>query len=211
MRRVRDVHRHLPGGALTSGRTGTKRAHGDELCLDGVHALFEWLQTTLSVRNHEILRSNNRDSAESTRISLCEGRLALTLRGMRNVSNSPCSARETSFIRVLEEAAQAAATKLKAMYDAAQRRNWFIGSNRTSNEENYLLQKLARPRWNQHIDHHRSADYTGLITALGDRAGDSCSPWSNCISRKPFSWWEMIHESEPAVAGKSQWHSPSRH
>jgi len=33
-----------PVGALTSGTYRTKRAHGDELCLDGVHALFEWLQ-----------------------------------------------------------------------------------------------------------------------------------------------------------------------
>src|SRR5260370_1628415 len=50
----------------------------------------------------------------------------------------------------------------------------FIGSNRTSNEENYLLQKLARTTFGtNNIDHHPSADYTGLITALGDRAGDS--------------------------------------
>src|SRR3989440_202934 len=49
-----------------------------------------------------------------------------------------------------------------------------IGSNRTSNEENYLLQKLARTTLGtNNIDHHRTADYTGLITALGERAGDS--------------------------------------
>ena len=50
----------------------------------------------------------------------------------------------------------------------------FIGSNRTSNEENYLLQRLARATFGtNNIDHHRTADYTGLVTALGDRAGDS--------------------------------------
>ena len=74
-----------------------------------------------------------------------------------------------------EEAAQAAATKLKAIHarDGADAIG-FIGSNRTSNEENYLLQKLARETFaTTNIDHHRSADYTGLITALGDNAKDS--------------------------------------
>jgi NADH-quinone oxidoreductase subunit G len=50
----------------------------------------------------------------------------------------------------------------------------FIGSNRTSNEENYLLQRLARATFGtNNIDHHRTADYTGLVTALGDRTADS--------------------------------------
>src|SRR5712692_8240553 len=74
-----------------------------------------------------------------------------------------------------EEAAQAAATRLKAAYDAGGADSiGFIGSNRTSNEENYLLQKLARESFQtNNIDHHRSADFTGLVTALGDRAKDS--------------------------------------
>jgi len=47
-------------------------------------------------------------------------------------------------------------------------------SNRTSNEENYLLQKLARATFGtNNIDHHRTADFTGLVTALGERAADS--------------------------------------
>src|SRR5258708_23011695 len=50
----------------------------------------------------------------------------------------------------------------------------FIGSNRASNEENYLLQRLARATFgSNNIDHPRTADYTGLVTALGDRAADS--------------------------------------
>src|SRR5207249_9230192 len=74
-----------------------------------------------------------------------------------------------------EEAAQTAAAKLKAAYDPGGKESiGFIGSNRTSNEENYLLQRMARATFGtNNIDHHRTADYTGLITALGDRAGDS--------------------------------------
>src|SRR4029077_16453923 len=48
------------------------------------------------------------------------------------------------------------------------------GSNRTSNEENYLFQRLARATFGtNNIDHHRTADYTGLVTALGEHGADS--------------------------------------
>ena len=47
----------------------------------------------------------------------------------------------------------------------------FVGSNRTSNEENFLFQRLARETFGSaNIDHHRTADYTGLMTALGEHA-----------------------------------------
>src|SRR5439155_21155522 len=50
----------------------------------------------------------------------------------------------------------------------------FIGSNRTSNEENYLFQRLARVTvGTNNVDHHRTADYTGLLAALGENAKDS--------------------------------------
>ena len=49
-----------------------------------------------------------------------------------------------------------------------------IGSNRTTNEENYLLQKLARTiLGTNNIDHHRTADYTAFARAVSgqkDRA-----------------------------------------
>ena len=74
-----------------------------------------------------------------------------------------------------EEAAQAAAAKLKEVRDASGADSiGFIGSNRTSNEENYLLQRMARVAFGtNNIDHHRTADYTGLVTALGENARDS--------------------------------------
>ena len=43
-----------------------------------------------------------------------------------------------------------------------------IGSNRTTNEENYLLQKFARTvLGTNNIDHHRTADYPAFLAALG--------------------------------------------
>ena len=42
-----------------------------------------------------------------------------------------------------------------------------LGSNRTTNEENYLLQKFARTvLGTNNIDHHRTADYTAFARAI---------------------------------------------
>ena len=49
-----------------------------------------------------------------------------------------------------------------------------IGSNHTTNEENYLLNRFARVTLGtNNLDHHRTADYAGLAAALGPRAKDS--------------------------------------
>src|SRR5581483_7924326 len=51
-----------------------------------------------------------------------------------------------------------------------------IGSTRTTNEENYLLQKLARVVLHtNNIDHHRTADFPSLFRALGGRLNSTAS------------------------------------
>ena len=45
-----------------------------------------------------------------------------------------------------------------------------IGSNRTTNEENYLLQKFARTvLGTNNIDHHRTADFAGFARASPEK------------------------------------------
>ncbi|MGA2435804.1 MAG: molybdopterin-dependent oxidoreductase, partial [Bryobacteraceae bacterium] len=45
-----------------------------------------------------------------------------------------------------------------------------IGSNRTTNEENFYLQKLARTGlWTNNIDHHRTGDIVTLLDSLAGR------------------------------------------
>ena len=65
-----------------------------------------------------------------------------------------------------------AARRLKEIRDARGADGiGFIGSNRTSNEENYVLQQLARATFGtNNVDHHRTADYAGLVAALGEQA-----------------------------------------
>ena len=50
-----------------------------------------------------------------------------------------------------------------------------IGSNRTTNEENYLLQKFARTvLGTNNIDHHRTADYVAFARALSGQRRTRC-------------------------------------
>ena len=51
-----------------------------------------------------------------------------------------------------------------------------IGSNRTTNEENYLLQKFARMvLGTNNIDHHRTADFPAFASALAGKANATAS------------------------------------
>ena len=52
-----------------------------------------------------------------------------------------------------------------------------IGSNHTTNEENYLLSRFARiSLGTNNLDHHRTADYAGLAAALGPKRERLLSP-----------------------------------
>jgi len=167
-----------PVGALTSGTYRYKTRPWEMQYVSTVCThCSNGCKTTLSVRNHEILRSNNRDLSGINKEFLCvKGRFGFDFtRHPERVKQPMLRKGDKLFPVSWEEAAVAAATKLKQVYDAGGKDSiGFIGSNRTSNEENYLLQRLARATFgSNNIDHHRTADYTGIVTALGDRAADS--------------------------------------
>src|SRR6266705_2432735 len=165
-----------PVGALTSGTYRYKTRPWEMQYVSTVCAhCSNGCKTTLSVRNHEILRANNRDLSGINKDFLCvKGRFGFDFTKHAERVRQPLLRKGDKLYPVSwEEAAQAAASKLKAIYGANGKDSiGFIGSNRTSNEENYLLQRLARATFGtNNIDHHRTADYAGLVTALGDRAG----------------------------------------
>jgi NADH-quinone oxidoreductase subunit G len=167
-----------PVGALTSGTYRYKTRPWEMQYVSTVCThCSNGCKTTLSVRNHEILRSNNRDLSGINKDFLCvKGRFGFDFTKHPERIRQPLVRKGEKLYPVSwEEAAQMAATKLKAIYDANGKDSiGFIGSNHTSNEENYLLQRLARTTFGtNNIDHHRTVDYTGLVTALGDRAADS--------------------------------------
>jgi NADH-quinone oxidoreductase subunit G len=167
-----------PVGALTSGtyRYKTRPWEMEYVATVCTHC-SNGCKTTLSVRNHEIIRGNNRDMSGINGDFLCiKGRFGFDFTKHPDRIKQPMVRKGDKLFPVSwEEAAQTAAAKLKAIYarDGADAIG-FIGSNRTSNEENYLLQKLARETFGTaNIDHLRSADYTGLMTSLGENAKDS--------------------------------------
>jgi NADH-quinone oxidoreductase subunit G len=167
-----------PVGALTSGtyRYKTRPWEMQYVSTICTHC-SNGCKTTLSVRNHEILRANNRDLSGINKDFLCvKGRFGFDFTKHPERVKQPLLRKGDKLYPVSwEEAAQAAAAKLKELHTAYGPEGiGFIGSNRTSNEENYLLQRLARATFGtNNIDHHRTADYTGLVTALGDRAADA--------------------------------------
>jgi NADH-quinone oxidoreductase subunit G len=167
-----------PVGALTSGtyRYKTRPWEMQYVSTICTHC-SNGCKTTLSVRNHEILRANNRDLSGINKEFLCvKGRFGFDFTKHPERLKQPLLRKGDKLFPVSwEEAAQAAAAKLKELHMThGGEAIGFIGSNRASNEENYLLQRLARATFGtNNIDHHRTADYTGLVTALGERAADS--------------------------------------
>lgn len=168
-----------PVGALTSGAyryktrpwemqyVGTVCTH----CSNGC-------KTTLSVRNHQIIRGNNRDLSGINKDFLCiKGRYGFDFAHHPERLKLPLVRREggkllpASWEEAMGEISRRLA-EIRAKHGADAIA--FIGSNRTTNEENYLLQRIARAQiGTNNIDHHRTADYAGLIAALGDDAPQS--------------------------------------
>jgi NADH-quinone oxidoreductase subunit G len=167
-----------PVGALTSGtyRYKTRPWEMEYVPTTCAHC-SNGCKVTLSVRNHEIMRANNRDLSGINKDFLCvKGRFGFDFTQHKERIRQPMVRKGDKLFPVSwEEAAQTAATKLKEIHAKNGADSiGFIGSNRTSNEENYLFQRLARATFGtNNVDHHRTADYTGLITALGENA-DSC-------------------------------------
>jgi NADH-quinone oxidoreductase subunit G len=167
-----------PVGALTSGTYRYKTRPWEMQYVSSICThCSNGCKTTFSVRNHEILRANNRDLSGINKDFLCvKGRFGFDFTQHPERIKQPMLRKGEKLYPVSwEEAAQAAAKRLKEVHDSLGSDGiGFIGSNRTANEENYILQRLARSTFGtNNIDHHRTVDYTGLVTALGEKSADS--------------------------------------
>ena len=168
-----------PVGALTSGayryktrpwemkHIGTVCTH----CGDGC-------KTTLGVRRADtgmdIVRGDNRDKCGINGDFLCiKGRYAFDFANNAQRLSRPLIKREGKFVPATwDEAIQLVASKFKQAAGSV----GVIGSNRTSNEESYLLQKFARlALGTNHIDHHRTADFPAFASALAGKTTATAS------------------------------------
>ena len=156
-----------PVGALTSGTYRYKTRPWEMEHVGAICAhCGDGCKTTLGVRNDKIIRANNRDRSGINGEFLCvKGRYAFDFYDHPDRLQSP-------MIRVngkLEPVAwsQALETVAAKFQEVRQRGGSFgvIGSNHTTNEENFYLRKFVREILGaQSIDHHR----TGDIATLGD-------------------------------------------
>jgi len=163
-----------PVGALTSGpyRYKTRPWEMEHVGTICTHC-SNGCKTTLGVRNGHIIRANNRDHSGINGEFLCvKGRYAFDFTNHAERLTSPLM----RFNGKLEPVswAQALSAVAKRFAEVKQRNGTFgaIGSNHTTNEENFFLQKFARQViGTSNIDHHRTGDVVSLIGALQGKAG----------------------------------------
>src|SRR5215469_5051770 len=167
-----------PVGALTSGtyRYQTRpweMTYVPEPCTHCSNGC----KTTLSIRNNEIMRGNNRDHSGINGEFLCgKGRFGYDFTLNPERVRQPLIRRNGKLEPAnWEDALEEVSRRFKQARDThGSAAIGVIGSNHTTNEENYLLNRFARATLGtNNIDHHRTADYTGLAAALGPRAKDS--------------------------------------
>jgi NADH-quinone oxidoreductase subunit G len=175
-----------PVGALTSGmyryktrpwemkHVGTICTH----CSDGC-------KTTLGVRNNHILRGNNRDRSGINGEFLCiKGRYAFDFVNSPERLQAPLVRRNGKLEEVSwSEALATVAGKFKSA-KAGGGKFAVIGSNHTSNEEDFYLQKFARQALGTpNIDHHRTGDIATLLDALSGKQ-DALATTGDLYNRK---------------------------
>src|SRR5579862_4829672 len=161
-----------PVGALTSG---TYRYHTRPWEMEHVGTICthcgDGCKTTLGVRDDKIIRGNNRDRSGINGEFLCvKGRYAFDFVEHPDRLQSPMMKVGDRFEPVSWSIALETVAKKFAEVKASGGKFGVIGSNHTTNEENYFLQKFARQGLGtKNIDHHRTGDLATLFDALSGR------------------------------------------
>jgi NADH-quinone oxidoreductase subunit G len=174
-----------PVGALTSGtyRYKTRPWEMNHVATICTHC-GDGCKTTLGVRSvkdgTEIIRGDNRDKSGINGDFLCnKGRYAFDFANRTDRLTKPLVRQpDGKFAEVSwDHALDFAAKKLHEIREAKGGQSiGVIGSNRTTNEEAYLLQKFARTvLGTNNIDHHRTADYVSFAAALAGKSGRTAS------------------------------------
>jgi len=174
-----------PVGALTSDtyRYKTRPWEMNHVSTVCTHC-GDGCKVTLGVRQAndgaEIVRADNRDKSGINGDFLCaKGRFGFDFVESKDRLTKPLvrNAKGALEPATWEHAIRVVAAKFKEIRDAkGGTAIGLIGSNATTNEENYLLQKFARTvLGTNNIDHVRSTDYAGFAKALAGTKGRTAS------------------------------------
>src|SRR5437016_6174385 len=177
-----------PVGALTSGtyRYQTRpweMEHAGTICTHCSNGC----KTTLGVRKDEIIRGNNRDRSGINGEFLCvKGRYAFDFYNHAERLQSPMIRVDGKLEPVAWSKALETVAKKFSEIKAGGGKFGVIGSNHTTNEENFYLQKFARTALGtNNIDHHRTGDVTTLVDALSGTTGQLATT-ADLYERKAF-------------------------
>jgi NADH-quinone oxidoreductase subunit G len=141
-------------------------------------------KVTLGIRQAndgaEIIRADNRDKSGMNGDFLCaKGRFGFDFVDSKDRLTKPLVRNAQGKLEpaTWEHAIRVVASKLKEVRDSRGGSSiGVIGSNTTTNEENYLLQKFARTvLGTNNIDHVRTTDYAGFANALAGTTGRAAS------------------------------------
>jgi NADH-quinone oxidoreductase subunit G len=174
-----------PVGALTSGtyRYKTRPWEMNHVATVCTHC-GDGCKTTLGVRStsegSEIVRGDNRDKSGMNGDFLCnKGRYAFDFANHDDRITTPLVRNAAGELKPVswEAAFDRIGKKLRELRDTRGGETiGVIGGNRLTNEEAYLLQKLARTVLKtNNIDHHRTADHVAFAAAMAGTAGRSAS------------------------------------
>jgi NADH-quinone oxidoreductase subunit G len=173
-----------PVGALTSGayRYKTRPWEMNHVSTVCTHC-GDGCKTTLGTRRcetgAEIVRGDNRDKSGINGDFLCvKGRYAFDFAHHEERLTQPLVRKNGKLTPATwEEAFELIGKRFREVRDQdGGSAIGVIGSNRTTNEENYLLSKFARAVLKtNNVDHHRTADYPALAAALHGKPGKTAS------------------------------------
>jgi NADH-quinone oxidoreductase subunit G len=174
-----------PVGALTSGsyRYKTRPWEMNHVSTVCTHCA-DGCKVTLGVRQvndgSQIVRADNRDKSGINGDFLCaKGRFGFDFVESPDRLSKPLIRNAQGKLEpaTWEQAFRVAATRLKEIRDSKSGSSiGVIGSNQTTNEENYLLQKFARTVLNtNNIDHERNTDYAAFARALAGHKDKTAS------------------------------------
>src|SRR6267154_356738 len=163
-----------PVGALTSGtyRYQTRPWEMEHVGTICTHC-SNGCKTTLGVRNDKIIRGNNRDrSGINGEFRCIKGRYGFDFYDHPDRLQSPLMRVNGKLEPVSWSKALSTVAEKFSGIKARNGKFGVVGSNHTTNEENFYLQKFAREVLKtNHIDHHRTGDIVTLLDALSGKAG----------------------------------------
>jgi len=174
-----------PVGALTSGsyRYKTRPWEMNHVSTVCTHC-GDGCKVTLGIRQSndgsEIVRADNRDKSGINGDFLCaKGRFGFDfVDNSERLSKPLVRNAEGKLVEATwEQALRLAAGKLKEIRDSkGGAAIAVVGSNQTTNEENYLLQKFARTvLQTNNIDHERTTDFSAFVRAFAGQHGKTAS------------------------------------